>query len=242
MLNLGMLYKGRLEKRYKRFFADVTLESGESVTAHCPNTGTMLTCGAPGDTVYLSYDPSPKRKLAYTWQLSQRQGAYVCVNTNLANKLVLKALLNQSIRPLASFAPSQQEVTVQHGEKDSSRLDFLLSSSLVAGQTCYLEVKSVTLLADDHLEFPDAISLRARKHLSALTNIAMQGRSQAALLFVANCSDGKFISAAKGVDPQYASMLVAANKAGVCIIGVRNKIDPEAGTMTLTEEIPVEWA
>jgi sugar fermentation stimulation protein A len=239
MLTLGKLYKGRLEKRYKRFFADVTLESGESVIAHCPNTGTMMTCGAPGDTVYLSFDPSPKRKLSYTWQLSQRLGAYVCVNTNLANKLVWSALENKKISKFDSFDRLQKEVVFQHEQHAASRIDFLLSSSSDPEQSCYLEVKSVTMLASDHLEFPDAISLRAKKHLRALLTIAREGKAQAALLFVANCSDGKFISAAKAVDPEYASLLAEAQIAGVLILGMRNKIEPELGTMTLTEEIPI---
>ena len=135
------LTKATLVKRYKRFLADVVLDTGEEVTAHCANTGSMKTCGAPGDTVWLSHNPSPKRKLAYSWEFTEVSAGYVGINTALPNKLVFEAIEKSQIKELLGYDIMKREV--KYGEK--SRIDIYLEDSRKVLKPCYVEVKNVTL-------------------------------------------------------------------------------------------------
>ncbi len=124
-----ILYPGILLRRYKRFFADVELASGEVVTAHCPNTGPMTGVCIPGNAVQLSKSDNPNRKLAYTWemiQLHDNEPTWVGVNTNLPNQIIKLALEKYLFPELGEY--SQVRAEVVYGQDKKSRVDFFISS------------------------------------------------------------------------------------------------------------------
>ena len=142
-MKLPRLIPGRLIKRYKRFLADIELEDGSVVTAHCPNSGSMLGCNRSGSPVMLSRSDNPTRKLAYTWELVQVDRWWVGLNTMLPNRLVEEAILNGTITELQGYARLRREVA--YGS-ERSRIDLLLEGEQ---ERCYVEVKNVTLVEDD---------------------------------------------------------------------------------------------
>ena len=158
------LLRGTLIKRYKRFFADVELEDGTIVTAHCPNTGAMSGCAEPGYTVFLSESTNPKRKLKYTWELAQTfDGHFIGINTHNANKLVAEALDNKVLKEFSDITRWKAEVTPPTA---NSRFDFALERENAQHQGIieYMEVKSVTLAENSKGFFPDAVTQRGAKH------------------------------------------------------------------------------
>lgn len=216
------LIKGKLIKRYKRFFADVELTHGQLVTAHCPNTGSMTNCGEAGWTAYLSEHNNPKRKLAYTWELVENQQQQIIgINTHNANKLVAEALHNQVIQELADYEHIASEV--KYGS-ENSRIDFLLTQTDLPD--CYVEVKSVTLLQEGWGYFPDAVTKRGQKHLRELVNMIEQGH-RAVLLFAVQHSGIEKVRVAAHIDPDYAKELQLAVKAGVQILAYRSQLQQE---------------
>ncbi|GAB2686744.1 DNA/RNA nuclease SfsA [Aliiglaciecola aliphaticivorans] len=222
MLFPNPLIKGKLIKRYKRFLADVELSDGSIVTAHCPNTGAMTGCGDPGFEVWLSPANNPKRKLAYTWELSKnQQGDWIGVNTQNANKLVAEALALSKIEELAKYQDYKAEV--KYGE-ENSRIDFMLTSDNLPD--CYVEVKSVTLLRGGQGYFPDAKTQRGSKHLRELSGIAKAGK-HAVLLFCSQHTGIKNIRIAEDIDPEYSATLQAAIDAGVQIIAYGCKMSEQ---------------
>ncbi len=207
------LIKGTLIKRYKRFLADVELENGEIVTAHCPNTGAMTGCAEPGYRVWLSESDNPKRKLAYTWELAlTHQKHWIGINTHNANKLVKEALEHSRIASLSDYDTIRQEV--KYGEHNS-RIDLLLQDK--NQPDCYVEVKSVTLLRQGKGYFPDAKTTRGTKHLQELTQMVTQGH-RAVLLFCVQHSGIKNVMVASDIDPDYATAMGRAIDAGVEIM------------------------
>jgi len=140
-MNLPPLIFGTLIRRYKRFLADVELEDGTEITAHCPNTGRMTTCAEPGWRVALSDSHNPKRKCRYTWELVHNGACWICVNTGRANAMAFEAVSKGWIPELSGYGEVLREQTF-----GDSRFDLLLKNG---DQLCYVEVKSVTLLADD---------------------------------------------------------------------------------------------
>lgn len=205
------LIPGTLVKRYKRFLADVQLENGDIVTAHCPNTGAMTGCATPGWQVYLSPSNNPKRKLAYTWELARNdQGDWIGINTHNANKLVTEALIQNRLPPFSGYTEIRQEV--KYG-RENSRIDIFLQYE--DRPDCYIEVKSVTLLKQDGQGyFPDAQTQRGQKHLRELTQLAEEGK-QAVLLFCVQHSGIKQVQIASEIDPEYYRLLVRAIDKGV---------------------------
>lgn len=230
------LIKGTLNKRYKRFLADVTLNNtGEEVTAHCPNTGAMTHCAEPGFTAWLSRSNNPKRKLAYTWELAQNtQGDWIGINTHNANKLVAEALNNKSIPSFSHITQWKAEVTPPSGE---GRLDFQITE-LVNGeeQHGYIEVKSVTLAEGANGYFPDAVTQRGAKHCKMLAQLAESG-IPCTLLFCAQHTGIKTIDVARHIDAKYADALQEAKAKGVKIVGVGCDIDQQK--IVIKQEIPV---
>lgn len=207
------LIQGILVKRYKRFFADIELESGDIVTAHCPNTGSMKACAESGWKAWLSQHNNPKRKLAYTWELVENHhGHLIGINTHNANKLVAEALQNAQIPELCGY--SQIKPEVKYGN-ENSRIDFLLSAD--GKSDCYVEVKSVTLLEQDWGCFPDAVTTRGQKHLRELAQLATEGK-RAVLLFLVQHTGIKQVTVARHIDPKYAEALQNALDAGMEII------------------------
>ena len=209
------LERGVLVQRYKRFFADVVMDDGRAITAHCPNPGSMLGMNTPGMPVWLSRSDSKTRKLAYTLELVEADGALVGVNTMLPNRLVAEALAAGAIPELAGYPIVRPEV--KYG--DASRVDFLLKGEGRAD--CCVEVKGVTLHRGGGLaEFPDCVSARALRHLTELEREVAAG-NRGVLLFVIQRMDCDAFDAAADLDPDYAAGLIAAARAGVEVLCYR---------------------
>ena len=217
-MNLPPVIFGTLIKRYKRFLADVELEDGPIITAHCPNTGRMTTCAEPGWRVALSDSLNPKRKYRYTWELVHNAVCWICVNTGRANEMAFEAVSNGTIPELAGYTEILREQTF-----GNSRFDLLLRDG---NKHCYVEVKNVTLLADDGCyAFPDAVTERGRKHLLELINVVKAGQC-AAMLYVIPRSDGNAFRAAHEIDPAYAAALQTAVSAGVEVYTWQATVSP----------------
>ena len=206
------LLSGRLVRRYKRFFADVVLEDGREVTAHCPNTGTMLGVAEPDSEVWLSVSDNPKRKLPYTWEIVRADGALVGINPLNANRVVAAALEAGTVPDLDQYGTVRREV--KYGE--GSRIDFLLTEPDLPD--CYVEVKNVHLVRQSGLaEFPDAVTSRGAKHLAELSKVKAAG-NRALMLFLVQRGDCDRFQAAADIDPAYDAALESALSAGVEVL------------------------
>ncbi|EGR2794828.1 DNA/RNA nuclease SfsA [Vibrio navarrensis] len=216
------LQAATLQKRYKRFLADVTYQDGSSGTIHCANTGAMTGCATAGDTIWYSTSDNPKRKYPHSWELTETaHGELICVNTARANQLAVEAIENGWITELQNYDRLQTEV--KYGS-ENSRIDILLSAHDKA--TCYIEVKSVTLLEPSEPGqgyFPDAVTTRGQKHLRELTEMAQNG-NRAILLFAVLHSGIEKVSAALHIDAKYSQLLKQAQKAGVEILCYKAEI------------------
>jgi len=224
------LVRGTLVSRYKRFFADVVLEDGTPVTAHCPNPGAMLGLNSPGLPVWLSRSDDPKRKLAHTLELVEADGGLVGVNTMHPNRLVAEALAADAIPELAGYETHRREV--RYGA--NSRVDFLLQS---AGRPpCWLEVKNCHLRREGLLaEFPDCVAARSLKHLKELSAM-VAGGDRAVMLFVVQRTDCDAFEACHDLDPAYARGLAEAAAGGVEVLAYRCQITPER--VAIADRIP----
>lgn len=211
---------GTLIKRYKRFLADVALNDGTIVTAHCPNTGAMTGCAEPGFEVWLCPSNDPKRKLKYTWEIAvDRHLNKIGINTQNANKIVGEALLEKRILELSQFEHIRKEV--KYGS-ENSKIDFLLSGSDHA--ELYLEVKSVTLLDGGVGKFPDTVTERGQKHLRELTQMVMQGKN-AAIFFCVQHTGIQKVEIAQSLDPVYFDLMRVALDVGVKVYAYGTDID-----------------
>ena len=224
MSNPVNFISGRLIKRYKRFFADVKLDSGEIVTAHCPNTGSMMGLLTEGNVVYLSKTDNEKRKLKYTLEIIRDKGASVGVNTHRANRIVEKAIIEKKISTLGKKYDFRREV--KYGK--NSRIDFLITNK--KDEEIFLEVKNVTLsMRKGVAEFPDAITERGSKHLLELIDVVKKNK-RAIMLFLVQRNDCKKFRIAEEIDSIYKQNIMNAMKAGVEILCygcsfVRNNIE-----------------
>ncbi len=204
------LVKGRLKKRYKRFLADLVLDDGREVTAHCANPGSMLGVAEEGAPVWAHEHGDPKRKLAFSWELVEIGGTLVPVNTTNPNKIAFEAVSGGVIPELTGYGDIAREV--KYGE--SSRIDLLLSGGR-RKQPCYVEIKNVHLSRERGLaEFPDSVTARGAKHLAELSKIAADG-ARAVMLFIVQRSDCARFAPAADLDPAYAKALKSAVSAGV---------------------------
>jgi sugar fermentation stimulation protein A len=216
---------GRLVSRYKRFFADVVLDDGSALTAHCPNPGAMLGLNTPGMGVWLSKSDAPKRKLAWTLELVEDGGGLVGVNTMNPNRLAAEALAAGAMPELAGYATHRREV--KFGE--ASRVDFLLEHPDRA--PCYLEVKNCHLRRGGTLaEFPDCVAARSTRHLRELTAMVAAGNRAVALIVVQR-TDCDAFSACVDLDPTFAAGLEAAADAGVEVLVYVCAMSPQAVTI-----------
>lgn len=203
---------GKLIKRYKRFFADVQLDNNkEIVTAHCPNTGSMLGLLGEGNAVKLSEANKKDRKLKFTLEIIKSNGASVGVNTHRANRIVEAALLSNKIKNIKKIIQIKREV--RYGE--NSRIDFLVNNK---DEEIYIEVKNVTLsLKKGIAEFPDAITERGSKHLKELSKIKDK-KTRAIMLYLIQRDDCKYFQIAKEIDEKYNSNLKKAIESGVEVL------------------------
>ncbi|MBE4593442.1 sugar fermentation stimulation protein SfsA [Vibrio navarrensis] len=216
------LQAATLQKRYKRFLADVTYQDGSIGTIHCANTGAMTGCATAGDTIWYSTSDNAKRKYPHSWELTETvHGELICVNTARANQLAVEAIESGWITELQNYDRLQTEV--KYGS-ENSRIDIMLSAHDKA--TCYIEVKSVTLLEPSEPGqgyFPDAVTTRGQKHLRELTEMAQNG-NRAILLFAVLHSGIEKVSAALHIDAKYSQLLKQAQKAGVEILCYKAEI------------------
>ena len=203
------LLKGRLIKRYKRFLADVQLETGDVITAHCPNPGSMLGLKTPDSECWVSRSDNPKRKLQYTLEIMRADGTLVAINTNNPNTLAREAIENGTIAPLAEFTTLRREVA--YGA--NSRIGLLLEGT--PDGTSWVEVKNCHLMRTPGLaEFPDSVTKRGTKHLGELALKAQQG-DRAVQLFIVQRADCRVLRPAEDLDPEYAKALRSAASKGV---------------------------
>ena len=204
------LVPARLIRRYKRFLADVTLESGDEVTVHCPNPGAMLGLAEPGMRVWLEPNDDPKKKLKHGWRLVELPGDHLAgIDTAVPNRVVKEALMARAIPALAEYETVTPEV--RYGT--NSRVDFLLQSDGLPD--AYVEVKNVHLLRSGELaEFPDCVTKRGAKHLDELANVVAQGH-RGVMLYLVQRTDCREFRLARDLDPGYGEAFDRAMKAGV---------------------------
>lgn len=211
------LVEGRLQRRYRRFLADVETPAGV-VVAHCPNTGSMLGCAAPGSRVWLRPAAGAKRKLAYTWELVECAGTLVGINTARANRLVEEALARGRIAGLRGYNLVRREARY---DGRASRCDLLLEKD---GRRCFVEVKNVTAAVDDGVAlFPDAVSERALRHLNEMIRAVRAGH-RAVLVYCVQRADVTEVRPADGIDPAYGRALRQAQARGVEVLAYRARV------------------
>ena len=216
------LVPARLIRRYKRFLADVRLDDGREVTAHCANPGSMMGLAEPGTRIWLEPNDDPKKKLKYGWRLVDHEnGHFTGVDTSLPNRALKAALEARQVPGLAGYDRVQAEV--KYGQ--ASRIDFLLTGG---AQDIYVEVKSVTLSRRPGLaEFPDSVTARGAKHLGELARVAAEGH-RAVMLYLVQRTDARSVTLARDLDPAYGAAFDAAR--GVEVIALGCAIDPAGVT------------
>jgi sugar fermentation stimulation protein A len=216
------LLAGKLLKRYKRFFADIELNTGEIITAHCPNTGPMSCISTPGSSVQVSCSDNPKRKLPYTWEMIEvyeNQPTWVGVNTAMPNRIVKLALQAHLLPELGNYEQVYAEVA--YGV-ENSRVDFVLKGE--NQPPIYIEVKSTTWAKGKLALFPDTVTTRGQKHLRELEALVPEAR--VFMLYFINRSDCTSFSPGDSADPLYGTMLRQAVAAGLQVLPCRFDITP----------------
>ncbi|HHK73572.1 MAG TPA: DNA/RNA nuclease SfsA [Rhizobiales bacterium] len=232
------LLRGLLIRRYKRFLADIELDSGEVITAHCANPGSMLGLKTPGQKVWVSRNDNPKRKLKYSWELTEVDDgagpAMVGINTSAPNTIVHEALIAGIIPELAGYTHIRREVNYGAG----SRIDFLLEAD--GRRPCYVEVKNAHLLRrTGRAEFPDSVTARGTRHLHELLDMVRDG-ARAMMLYVIQRTDAEVFSLAGDIDPAYAQAFLEARAGGVEACAYACRIDEKE--ITLGASIPFHAA
>ena len=203
------LIKGKLVKRYKRFFADIEVNN-KTLTAHCPNTGSMLGLLDNGNDVWITKHNDPKRKLKYTLEMIKVKKRIIGVNTHRANRIVEHGLTNKLIDEFKTI----KNIKAEFKFSEDTRFDFICDKKI-------LEVKNVTLLRDDSIaEFPDAVTLRGSKHLNKLIDSIKKGYKPY-VLFLTQIQDINKFRIAKDIDANYYKNYTEAKKAGVIFLAYR---------------------
>ena len=210
------LQRGTLIRRYKRFLADVETATGDTLTLHCPNTGAMTGCADPGSEAWYSTSTNERRKYAHTLEIvGDRDGHLIGINSVRANALVVEALVADMLPGFPADARVQREVAIPG---QGGRLDLLLGD-------VYVEVKSVTLKLADSGAFPDAVSVRATRHLDALARLARTGH-HTGLVFCVQHTGIDRVRSADEIDPDYGHALRRAVADGVQVLAVRCRVTP----------------
>lgn len=223
------LIHGTLIKRYKRFLADVTLDDGSEVVAHCTNSGSMKSCLEEGAEVYLTPVNDPKRKTKFTWEMIKINGDWIGINTGNPNKLAFEAISAGTIPELAGYSTVKREVTF-----GDSRFDIFAEND---NEKCFIEVKNVTLKEGKYALFPDSVTTRGQKHLITLMDVKAAGM-RAVMLYIIQRSDVEIFAPAVDIDPDYAKALKVAVDAGVEVIAMQAKVTPEK--IELIKKMPFE--
>lgn len=216
------LLSGTLVKRYKRFFADIELDSGEYITAHCPNTGPMTGVSTVGTSVQVSRSTNPKRKLAYTWEMievNDNGPTWVGVNTALPNTVTKRLLEHRLIDALGDYETIRAEVT--YGQ-EKSRVDFVLDAAV--GPSIYVEVKNTTWSTGTCALFPDTVTTRGQKHLRELK--ALLPDTRVCMLYFINRGDCTHFAPGDETDPTYGQLLRDAIAAGLEVYPCRFQVTP----------------
>jgi sugar fermentation stimulation protein A len=224
------LLSGTLIKRYNRFLADIRLDNGDIITAHCPNSGAMLGVKDPGIKVWVSPATNPHRKLAYTWEMVEIDGEFIGVNTSHPNHLAEEAIRRGFIHSLTAYSNLRREV--KYGK--NSRIDILLSS--LHKPYCYVEVKNVHWKEKETALFPDSVTERGTKHLHELIEISKTG-ARAVMLYIIQRSTVSSFSFAASIDPIYAAAAREALSKGVEAYAYTCLLSPQG--ITLNQEVPV---
>jgi len=218
-LKFDKLFKGKLVKRYKRFLADIILDSGEEITAHVPNSGAMTSCIEPNCEVWVSFHDNPKRKLKYTLELTKIDNILICTNTGVANKIAIEAIKEDCIKELQGYESIKPEQ--KYGK--NSRIDILLENE---NQKCYVEIKSVSLKLKNTLAFPDAVTTRGSKHLEELICMVEEGH-RAVMLYIIQRTDDLPFEIAKEIDSKYYENFLKAQEKGVEVLVYQSNITLE---------------
>ncbi len=223
-----------LLRRYKRFLADVRLEDGREVTAHCANPGSMMGLKDEGIRIWLEPNDDPKKKLKYGWRLVEhKNGHFTGVDTSVPNRALKAALLAHEIPELADYETVRPEV--KYGS--NSRIDFLLSGE--GRKDLYLEVKSVTLSREEGVaEFPDSVTARGTKHLEELMAMIDEGH-EAMMLYLVQRTDAERVTLAPDIDPTYAATFQRARAAGVQVLAYGCDISPTQ--ITIGAPLPFDY-
>jgi sugar fermentation stimulation protein A len=211
------LVHGYLIKRYKRFLADIKLDNGNIITAHCTNSGSMKSCIEEGAEVYLTHHNDPKRRTQYTWEMIKINGQWVGINTSNPNALVFEAIQQKLILGLDMYDHVYREVKF-----DESRLDILAENNV---ERCAIEVKNVTLKEDDWALFPDSVTERGLKHLQTLMRLKSEGM-RVAMVYIIQRMDVTKFAPAMNIDPAYAQGFQMAVEHGVEVFPLQTQVTP----------------
>jgi len=230
------LVRARLERRYKRFLADVILDGGGHTTVACPNTGSLLGLQAPGSVVWLSRSEAATRKFPHTWEMVENDlghgSTLVGINPMFPNRLVAEALAAEAISELTGYETIRREV--RYGS-EKSRIDFLLEDARRG--LCYVEIKNVHLMRNaGHAEFPDCTTARGAKHLRELSAMVAQGH-RAVMLYLIQRQDAEQFSICGDFDPAYAEAFRVAREAGVEALAYRCRLSTDE--ITVDRAVPI---
>jgi sugar fermentation stimulation protein A len=229
-MRLPPTIKGRLIRRYKRFLADVELDDGSTLTAHCPNPGSMKTCLGAGWPVMLSTSDNPRRQHRHTLEMVHNGTCWIGINTHRANGIVEEGIRDGSIGELTDFDELRREVRL--GE--TSRIDLALDRG---NRRTWIEVKNVTMIDEQgRYGFPDAVTSRGARHLCELATAVADG-DRAVMLYLIQRSDGNGFTVADDIDPTYGRELRRAVDAGVGVLAYRAAVDP--GEIRVVERVEV---
>jgi sugar fermentation stimulation protein A len=224
------LISATVVRRYKRFLVDLNLENGEPVTAHCPNTGSMASCWEDGWPAMLSKSDNPKRKYAYTWEMTHNGNCWIGINTQNPNRLAFEVITAGHIPELTGIDDLKREY--KYSEK--TRFDL---HGVRGGKDVFIEIKNVTLKEGDAYMFPDAVTKRGLKHLNELTDIRNSG-NEAVMLYIIQRTDAGVFMPAEDIDPTYASALRSAADAGVTVLAYDVNVTPKS--LILGNPVPIQ--
>lgn len=223
------LVHGYLVRRYKRFLADIKLDTGKIVTAHCTNSGSMKSCLEPDAEVYISPTAQPNRKTRYTWEMIKINGNWVGINTNHPNRLVYEAIVNKELSGFQHYTTVKREVVF-----NDSRFDIYAENDT---EKCFVEVKNVSMKEGNYALFPDSVTIRGQKHLVTLREARKAGY-RAVMLFIVQRRDVEYFAPAREIDPDYAAQLKKSADSGVEIMAVMANVSP--GKIILGQMLPID--